>query len=178
MTYSAITPEELAKHEVVIINDVPRLPDKVRDKMDDLRKTGQGQLVILGENAEIGWWNTYAKLPVKPLQRIFVAHDRGRPFVSLTTYDHNHAIFKPFEKSTRVALNSAQFTAYLNVEAKPGAVVLAKYEDGSPVIVESVERRSWHAGLQFNGGQQMERPSIEAFVPAAVPRNDPLPVPL
>src|SRR5262249_22817583 len=116
VTSSAITPEEVAKHEVVIINDVQRLPDKVRDKMDELRKTGQGQLIILGENADIGWWNGYAKLPVKPLKPIFVAHDRGRPFVSMTTYDRNHAIFKPFEKSTRVTLNSAQFTAYLNVE--------------------------------------------------------------
>jgi len=146
--YSAITPEELAKHEVVIINDVPRLPDKVRDKMDELRKTGQGQLVILGENAEIGWWNSYGKLPVKADQRIFVAKDRGKPFVSLTTYDRNHAIFKPFEKSTRVALNSAEFFAYLNVEAKPGAAVLAKYEDGSPVIVES--GKDDHGMLVFN----------------------------
>jgi hypothetical protein len=137
VTESAITPEELAKHEVVIINDVPRLPDKVRDKMDDLRKTGQGQLVILGENSDIGWWDSYAKLPVKPVQRIFVAHDRGRPYVALTTYDRNHPIFKLFEKSTRVALNSAQFSVYMNVEAKPGAVVLAKYEDGAPAIVES-----------------------------------------
>ncbi len=137
VTASAITPEELAKHEVVIINDVPRLPDKVRDKMDDLRKTGQGQLVILGENSEIGWWGSYAKLPVKPVQRIFVSHDRGRPFVALTTYDRNHPIFKMFEKSTKVALNSAQFSVYVNVEAKPGAVVLAKYEDGAPAIVES-----------------------------------------
>ncbi|HLH31551.1 MAG TPA: BatA domain-containing protein [Terriglobia bacterium] len=145
---SAITPEELAKHEVVIINDVPRLPDKVRDKMDELRKTGQGQLVILGENSEISWWSNYAKLPVKPLQRIFVAHDRGKPFVALTTYDRNHPIFKPFEKSTRVTLNSAQFTAYLNMEPKPGAAVLAKYEDGSPVIVES--GKDDHGMLVFN----------------------------
>jgi hypothetical protein len=137
VTASAITAEELAKHEVVIINDVPRLPDKVRDKMDDLRKTGQGQLVILGENSDIGWWGSYAKLPVKPVQRIFVAHDRGRPFVALTTYDRSHPIFKMFEKSTKVALNSAQFSVYVNVEAKPGAVVLAKYEDGAPAIVES-----------------------------------------
>src|SRR5262249_23197235 len=104
VTASAITPEELAKHEVVIINDVPRLPDKVRDKMDELRKTGQGQLVVLGGNSEMGWWSSYTKLPVKPVQRIFVAHDRGRPFMALTTYDRNHPIFKPFEKSTRVAL--------------------------------------------------------------------------
>jgi hypothetical protein len=137
ITSSAITPEEISKHEVVIINDVPRLPDKVREKMDELRKTGQGQLIILAKNAEISWWNTYDKLPVKATQRIFVPKDRGRPSVSMTTYDQNHGIFKPFKTSTRVALNSAQFFAYTNLEAKPNATVLAKYEDGSPVIVES-----------------------------------------
>src|SRR5439155_13162609 len=34
---SAVTPEEVTNHEVVVINDVPRLPDKVRDRVDDLR---------------------------------------------------------------------------------------------------------------------------------------------
>src|SRR6266481_3126639 len=145
---SSVTPEEIAKYEVVIINDVPRLPDKSREKLDDLRKSGQGQLVILGENAETGWWNGYVKLPVKAEQRIFVSKDRGKNSVSMTTYDRNHIIFKPFEKSTRVALNSAQFFAYMNMEAKPGAAVLAKYEDGSPVIVESAKED--HGLLVFN----------------------------
>jgi hypothetical protein len=148
VTASTVTPEELAKHEVVIINDVPRLPDKVRDKMDEQRKTGQGQLVVMGPNADIGWWSTYAKLPVKPVQRIFVAHDRGRPFMALTTYDQNHPIFKPFEKSTRVALNSAQFNVYVSGDLKPGAVVLAKLEDGSPLLVESAKED--HGLLVFN----------------------------
>ena len=145
---SALTPEEVSNHEVVVINDVPRLPDKVRDRLDELRKTGQGQLIILGENADAGWWTNYAKFPVKAGPRIFVAKDRGRPAVALTTYDRNHSIFKPFEKSTRVVLNSAQFFAYMSVEAKPGAVVLAKYEDGSPVIVESSKED--HGMLVFN----------------------------
>src|SRR5262249_21770067 len=145
---TAAIPDEIAKHEVVIINDVPRLPDKVREKMDELRKTGQGQLIILGENAEISWWNGYAKLPVKASQRIFVPKDRGKPSVAMTTYDQNHSIFKPFKTSTRVALNSAQFFAYMNVETKPGATVLAKYEDGSPVIVES--SKDDHGLIVFN----------------------------
>ena len=66
----------------------------------------------------------------------------------MTTYDQNHSIFKPFKTSTRVALNSAQFFAYMNVEAKPGATVLAKYEDGSPVIVES--SKDDHGMMVFN----------------------------
>ena len=148
MTASALTADEVPKHEVIIINDVPRLTDAVRDKMDEVRKAGKGQLVILGENSEIDWWTRYAKLPVKPVQRIFVPKDRGRPSVSLTTYDQNHAIFKPFKTTTRVALNSAQFWAYMSVEAKPGAVVLAKFEDGSPVIVESAKED--HGLIVFN----------------------------
>jgi hypothetical protein len=146
---SAITPEEVAmRHEAVIVNDVPRLPDRVRDKMDELRKTGQGQLIILGENADIGWWNSYAKLPVKLSQKIFVGKDRGRSSVSMVTYDQNHPVFKPFAKSTRVALNSAQFFAYVNVEPKAGAAVLAKYDDQAPVIVES--GKDDHGLLVFN----------------------------
>ncbi len=144
----SVTPEEVARHEVVVINDVPRLPDKVRDRLDELRKTGQGQLIILGENADTGWWNGYAKLPVKTTQKIFVAKDRGRPSVSLTTYDHNHNIFKPFETSTKLALNTAQFFAYVGMEAKPGATVLAKFEDGSPVIIESSKED--HGMIVFN----------------------------
>src|SRR5207253_8530252 len=49
---SALTPEEVSNHEVVVINDVPRLPDKVRDRLDDPSKTCQGQRLILGEKAE------------------------------------------------------------------------------------------------------------------------------
>ena len=147
-TSSNVTPEEVGKYEVVIINDVPRLPEKVLSKMDELRKTGQGQLIILAENAEISSWNSYAKLPVKAVQRIFVPKDRGKPAVALTTYDQNHSIFKPFKTSTRVALNSVQFFAYMNVEAKPGSAVLAKYEDGSPVIVES--SKDDHGLIVFN----------------------------
>jgi hypothetical protein len=148
MNANSAGPEEIAKHEVVVINDVPRLQDKVREKMDELRKAGKGQLVILGENSDVNWWSGYAKLPVKPVQRIFVPKDRGRPSVSLTTYDQNHTIFKPFKTSTRVALNSSQFWEYMSVEARPGATVLAKFEDGSPVIVESSKED--HGLIVFN----------------------------
>src|SRR5206468_1202590 len=89
-----------------------------------------------------------AKPPVKPSQWIFVPKDRGRPSVSLTTYDQNHYIFKPFAKSTRVALNSAQFIGYRSMEAKPDATVLAKYDDGTPVLVES--SKDDHGMLVFN----------------------------
>ena len=77
--------------------------------MDERRKTGQGQLVILGGNADIGWWNGFEALPVKLTQKIFVAKDRGGPSYAMTNYDRNHPIFRPFEKGTKLTLNTAQF---------------------------------------------------------------------
>jgi hypothetical protein len=168
MQAPSVTPEELAKHQVVVINDVPRLPDKVRERMDELRKTGQGQLIILGPNTDTGWWNGYAKFPGKITQKMFVSKDRGRPSVSLTSIlDRNHPIFKPFEKSTKVALNSAQFFAYVGVEAKPGAAVLAKYDDGSPAIIESAKED--HGLLMFtstvDNSSWNDLPLKTSFVP-------------
>jgi hypothetical protein len=131
------TPDEIAKYDVVVINDVPRISGALQNRLDELRKTGQGQLIILGDGADIGAWQSYAKLPVKVNQKIYVSKDRGRSSVSLTTYDRTHTIFKPFETSTHLALNTAQFLFYIGTEAKPGATVLAKFDDGAPVLVES-----------------------------------------
>ncbi len=133
----SLTPEELGGRDVVVINDVPRLSDRARDRLNELRKGGQGQIVILGPNVDMNWWNSFAGLPVKITQKIFVSKDRGKDSFSLTTYDRNHSIFKPFEKSSTLTLASAQFFAYTETEPKPGATVLAKFENGSPVLVES-----------------------------------------
>ncbi len=113
VSLDSLTPEELGSHDLVVINDVARLPDRIRDRMNELRKSGQGQVVILGMNADIGWWNTVTSLPVKLTQKIYVNKDRGKYAYALTTYDRNHAIFKSFEKSSTLTLNTAQFFAYV-----------------------------------------------------------------
>jgi hypothetical protein len=137
MPVSNLTPDELSKHAVVIFNDVTRLSDGIVARMDELRKTSQGHFVILGQNADLDWWSRYAKLPVNPTRRIFVQKDRGRPSFAITSFERNHSIFKPFETSTRFTINTAMFMALVQAEARPGAVVLAKFEDGTPALVES-----------------------------------------
>jgi hypothetical protein len=132
-----ITPAELAKHQVIIVNDVPRLNDAVWKRMDELRKTGQGQLVILAQNADLSWWAGRESLPVKPTRQVIVRQDRGQPFVSVTNYDHNHVVFKPFESSAKLTLSLAEFFAYVEMEPRPGAGVMAKFDDGLPFLVES-----------------------------------------
>jgi Mg-chelatase subunit ChlD len=162
-----LSANELGNHEVVVINDVPRLPDAIRDRLNELRKSGQGQIVILGTNADVGWWNSYASFPLKITQKIYVEKDRGKYAYALTTYDRNHAIFKSFEKSSTLTLSSAQFYAYVEGQAKKGAGVLAKYENGSPAIVESPKEDRgmivFTSGM--DGNIQNDLPLKPAFLP-------------
>jgi hypothetical protein len=123
--------------DVVIVNDVPRLPEGLRNRMIELRKTGQGQFVILGENADLKWWSSLEGFPVKATGRADASRDRSKPAILLTTYDKNHPIFRPFQSSARFTLNSAQFFKYVELELNPGAVALAKFENGSPALAES-----------------------------------------
>jgi hypothetical protein len=134
---SKVTVDELGSQDIVIFNDVIRLTDPLRSRMIQARKAGQGQLVILGSQSDLGWWGNVEGLPVKPVQKIDVSKDRGKPGVYLTTYNRNHGIFKPFQSSTPLSLNTAQFTHYTELELKPGATAIAKFENGLPALVES-----------------------------------------
>jgi len=133
----SVRAEDLTMYSIVLINDVPRLSDRVRDRLTELRKTGQqGQFVILGEFADLGWWGSYAPLPVKPVQKITATRDLGKPSVVMTSFDRNHGIFKKFQNSAKFTLSTAQFYAYTKMELKPGATALVKFEDGSPAMAE------------------------------------------
>jgi hypothetical protein len=132
-----IRAEDLPKYSIVLVNDVPTLSDSVRDRMTELRKSGQqGQFVILGEYADLTWWGNYAALPVKPDQKITATRNLGKPSVVMTSFDRNHGIFKKFQNSAKFTLSTAQFYAYTKMDLKPGATALVKFEDGSPAMAE------------------------------------------
>jgi hypothetical protein len=138
----AATADQLAGEDVLIVNDVPRLSESLRARVVDLRKTGgQGQLVILGENADLKWWSSLDGFPVTATQRVDGSRDRNKPAVLLTSYDKNHPIFRTFQGSARFTLNSAQFFKYVQLDLKPGAAAVAKFENGSPALAESPESR-------------------------------------
>jgi hypothetical protein len=129
--------DDLPMYDIVVINDVTRLSDAIRNRLIDLHKTGQGQMVILGEYADLNWWNNYAGMPVKLGEKILASRSLGRPSVSMTTFDRNHGIFKKFQNSAKFTLSTAQFFSYTQMDLKPGATALVKFEDGSPAMAES-----------------------------------------
>lgn len=168
MAASAATPDEVARHEIVIVDDVPRLTEAVASRLAQTRKGGQGQWVILGESADLGWWGSVRGFPVKPLQKVFTAKDRNRAGVSLTSYDRGHPIFRTFEGSSRLTLQTAQFFAFVNTESQNSGRVLAKFESGEAALVESA--RDDTGLLVFNSGldsRWSDLPLKPSFVPFA-----------
>ena len=139
VTADRLTESMLDAAEVVILNDVRRLPsDALKNKLNERRAEGQGQLVIFGSNTDVDWWNTFQEIPVRLLSKVFVLRDRDEPYYSLTTYQRSHELFSAFEaQASSLTLNSAQFSAYVDLEPREGAEVIAKLEDGSPIMVES-----------------------------------------
>jgi hypothetical protein len=134
---SAVTVEDLGSQEIVIFNDVPRLSDAVRDRVIQTRKSGQGQFVILGNNADLRWWESLSGFPAKPVRRVDVSKERGKTVAYLTSYDRNHGIFKRFQGSSRLGLNTAQFFQYIELQPITGATAVAKFDSGAPALVES-----------------------------------------
>ncbi len=134
-----VTPDDLDDYEVVIVNDVGRLAETFKAKLDERRAEGQGQLVFLGDNAEAIWWNTYEALPVTFGESVFVERDRNRPFYSMTTFERSHPVFDALEQNARLTLNTAQFFAFSDLEPKSDTLELVKFEDGSAAMVESGE---------------------------------------
>ncbi len=132
-----VSAADLDDYDVVIVNDVPRLDDAFAARLAERRADGQGQWVFLGEMADAAWWNGYEPLPVTMGERVFVERDRNRPFYSITTIERSHPIVTALDESARFTLNSAQFFAFANLAPEGDALVMARFEDGSPSIVES-----------------------------------------
>ena len=133
----SVRAESLPQYKIVVVNDVPSLSNAVRDKLVELRKTGQGQFVVLGPNADLGWWGSFPGLPVKPIRKMTANSELGRTSVSITSFDRNHGMFKKFRNSATFTLSTALFYKFTQMELKPGAAALAKFEDGSPALAES-----------------------------------------
>jgi hypothetical protein len=162
---NAVTVEEFGSQDIVVFNDVNRLSDAVRDRMVQARKSGQGQFVIMGPNADLAFWGSVEGFPAKPIRKVKVSTERGRTVALLTSYDRNHGIFTPFQGS-RLGLNTAQFTDYTQLEPIAGASAVARFDNGAPALVESpVENRGMLVFASSLDKIQNDLPLKPSFVP-------------
>ncbi len=135
-TAGAINPAEVAQYQLLIINDAiisPALAERILGQVE----AGAGLIVATGPHTTTATFNQ-AFQTIGPATLEGTADLRGS-YVTLSEVRADHPIFEIFRESGRLV--SARIFGYQRMEPRSGASVLARYEDGSPALIEGAHGR-------------------------------------
>ncbi len=120
---------------LVVLNDVSRPPSA--SLIESYLEAGGGVIVILSNNVRAENYNREwdALLPVTLDDRNFV-RQQDKPFTSITEVNWEHPIFFIFQDLHKAAVASTQFYSYWRTSPLEDATVLARFDEGDPVLVE------------------------------------------
>ena len=124
------TPEDLAGHETVILNDMP-ISGGLADRLKSFVERGGGLFVILGDHST--WPATLAVMPgtLRP------AVDRGLGRTGTLGYlDYSHPVFELFKAPRSGNFADARVFRYRGLEVAAPARVVARFDDGGAALVE------------------------------------------
>jgi hypothetical protein len=125
--------DDLALADLVILNDAP-ISDPARARaLRDYVEGGGGLLVALGQAANADAWSPEAAALLPATPGAVVDNSRG---ARLATLDHSHPAFEIFRTPRSGDFSAARFYRYRSVAPDSGATILARFDDGSPALVE------------------------------------------
>ena len=124
---------DLSGRQLVVLNDTPPPTGQTMEALERLVEAGGGLLVAAGERSV---WppETTTLLPGTLGSPI----DRSGRGGSLGYVDYSHPIFELFSGPRSGDVTSARFFRYRPLEVLESATVLARFDDGSPALVERV----------------------------------------
>jgi uncharacterized membrane protein len=132
-TAGAVDPASVADNALVILNDSGSLPNGLAAAVAKFVQDG-GQLIIsAGPHTDANSFNQSLS-DISPATFGDAVQPKGSESVAITDIKFDHPIFEVFRDSGRLA--AARVFGYLRSQPKPGSTVLARYEDGSPALVE------------------------------------------
>jgi hypothetical protein len=125
------TDRDLDRAAVVVLVDVTPTAGTIA-KLDQFVSKGGGLVVIAGSrsggsSARPSWW------PASVGRVIDRTTDRGG---RLGQIDPDHAAFEPFKDALATDFGAARFFRYRELVPDSAAAVLARFDDGTPAIVE------------------------------------------
>lgn len=130
-TAGAVNPTELPSYKVVLLNDAA-INSALADALKKFVENGGGLVVAAGPHTETGSFNNTLG-SFAPAQLESTTNLRGE-FVTLSDIKTEHPVFEVFRQSGRLA--SARVFSYHRAAPATSATVLARFEDGSPALIE------------------------------------------
>jgi uncharacterized membrane protein len=126
----AVTDADLGRAAVVLLNDVTMTAALAR-RLVRFVEAGGGLFVVLGPRAT--WPQDVDVLPAALLQPVDRTRgDAGR----VGALEYGHPVFEPFRAPRSGDFSGARFYGYRTIQPAEGAQVLARFDGGTPALVE------------------------------------------
>jgi hypothetical protein len=164
----ALTPEALARARVVVLQDLP-MADAVVARLKTFVEGGGGLVLALGPRTS--WPANASWIPVT----ITGTEDRTRGAAAkLSVFDYGHAVFEPFRAPRSGDFSSARIYGYRVMNPTPGGVTLARFDGGTPALVEAVVGKgrvlAWATSLDLSWNDLALKPVYLPFVHQVIRR--------
>jgi hypothetical protein len=129
----SVDPGSVSEYSVVILNDAGPLPAALANSLTKFVEGGGQVIAATGPRTDANNFNSSLQkiAPVELKEQVLT---RGGETVALTNVKFDHPVFEVFQQSGRLA--AATVIGYFRSDARPNSVVLARFEDGSPALVE------------------------------------------
>jgi hypothetical protein len=153
---TACTPAEfetfpLEEYDVILLADVPKISPKVAAQLRGFIRQGKNIVVFGTTNYNLSW------VPVQFGQSIIWQIPQ-----QVSKYEESHPIFEIFPENVFSGQYGPQFYQSMTVTPTSDAIVIARFEDETPFLVERREGKS-HI-LFFNCGLQQQPNNSELLV--------------
>ena len=132
-TSGAVDPTSIAEYSLVIMNDAGAVAPALAASLTKFVQAG-GQLIIAtGPRTEASSFNSSLQ-PILPATLTESVQTGTGESIAISDVKFDHPIFEVFQQSGRLA---AHVIGYFRSQPVAAASVLARFEDGSPALVES-----------------------------------------
>jgi von Willebrand factor type A domain/Aerotolerance regulator N-terminal/Putative glutamine amidotransferase len=129
----SVDPTSIAEYSLVVLNDTGPISPALADTLAKFVEAGGQVIVSIGPRTQTDSFNTSLQKIAPAVLREAVQPKAGES-VAITEVKFDHPIFEVFQESGRLA--SANVIGYFRSEPNQNAAVLARFEDGSPALVE------------------------------------------
>ena len=129
----SVDPTSIAEYSLAVLNDTGPLSPALADTIAKFVEAGGQVIVSTGPLTQTDSFNTSLQKIAPATLREAVQPKAGES-VAITEVKFDHPIFEVFQESGRLA--SANVIGYFRSEPNQNAAVLARFEDGSPALVE------------------------------------------
>ncbi|MGE3885787.1 MAG: BatA and WFA domain-containing protein [Vicinamibacterales bacterium] len=158
----ALTPEALARTRVVVLQDLP-IADALAARLKTFVEGGGGLVLALGPRAS--WSSGASWLPAV----VTGTEDRTRGAAAkLSGFDYGHAVFEPFRAPRSGDFSTTRVYGYRVLTTTPGSVTLARFDGGTPALVEAVLGKgrvlAWATSLDLSWNDMALKPVYLPFV--------------